>query len=1436
MTVYLAHAPEDSRFAAELRRRLDDLRVPVWDGPRELRGGSKLTAEISAAIGDAAHVLVVLSPATVNSPQVRWEITKALEVERERSDGFRVIPVLLPGITPDALDLWFPERPLAVPVEVGPGGLSVAVPALLAALDRRSPTDHEPPGQPEAKPVEELVLKLTDPRIETVDGKRRVRATATLTHEPARDGTPPVESRRYPLEAPLGPIEAADLKWYLEDYHVWPVGVFRQRAEEIQSKLPVWGRELYAAALGQPEAREPLTAWEHAAAAGERRFSVLVDGDLPRGASAADQADAREAATALLTLPWELLHDQRGWLFQGGEPVRVRRRLPNRERRAPRPTALPVRILLVSPRPEVDGDGNPIGYIDHRVSARPLVEAVENLGELARLTVLQPPTYAALQLALQEGDQGFPYDVVHFDGHGVYDRQVGLGGLCFEDPAERERRRLDFVDATRLAGLVRRHRIPLMFLEACQTAMSEIDPTASVAARLLDEGVTSVVAMSHSVLVETARRFVQSFYAELARGARVGAAMLAGQQALYADQARGRVLGAGELRLQDWFVPVLYQEEQDPQLITEVPPAAVRRLEATRRQISLGELPEAPEHRFRGRSRELLNLERLLHRKPWAVVRGTGGQGKTTLAIELARWLVRTNRFERAAFVSLEQHREARAVLDTIGRQLVGPQYTVAQYPDLDQASQLVERALSDRPTIVVVDNCESLLPDPDDAVAEIFTLCRRLLDADPRTRFVFTTRESLPIPFERPAAERTLGALHPADAVELVAEVMKQHGWTPPEDDAGEAPQQITDLVEAVNRHARALVLLAREVAQRGVTATTADLRSLMTHLEVRHPGDRENSLYASVELSLRRLSPESRRHVRAVAVCHGGVHFAVLTVLTGLTGDALLRVTAEVIDVGLGEDLGDGHLRLDPGLAPYLLGELTAGEIEALREKWIKAMAGLTEQMNNDPDVYRARRLTSVELPNLVAMLDLLPGPWPPDDVVTLAHHVECLLENLGRPRALARAVQAREAASAELNGWSAARFRSDGATIDRLMERGDLGAVRAASEQLLARCLEAGEQAYPLAASDIAAAYLRLGRSLNAIGNAEAALAPLAEARRRFTAMTDGTDDRMISLVITEIGNSCVRLGRLSDAATAYEEAIELTSKAGELRDVAVNKAQLATVRLEQKRYDEALRGYRETLDTFRTMGEPLRVADSWYQIALVYQTAGQWDAAEQAHREALAIRVREDDVPGQANSLLGLGVVSANRERYQDAVAFLRQTAELRARMNDRRGEGSARGNLAQALTFLGRYDEARREIESAIARLEPFGHADEMWMAWHMAERLETAAGRAEEALAARRRARDIYLAYRRAGGESQARLGFAVAFFTQQALQHGRGQALQALNESTAPEVPPWSLVKRQIRAVLAGDRARIEAGEADLDFLDAAEIRLMIEVLDRDG
>jgi hypothetical protein len=824
--IFISHSSKDDAFVKELRETLEDSGLSVWVDSRSLRGGSKLAPEIEAAIEQARQFLAVISTNTINSPWVRKEIRKALAVEGSRKDdGYRVIPLLLPGIEPSALENWFDEEPVGIRIEVKAGGLSEALPQILAALGESLPVDRQPVKTVAPQPVEELVLRLDDLRIETKEGKRRAQAVAQLVYEPADNSARNVESKRFIFIAPLGVIETEDLRWYLEEYFVWPIGVFKERAERIESQLPQWGQALYQAALAPQIAQEAVAAWQHAGTDGERRFSVFVDRELPDGASDEEQAAAREAATEMLSLPWELLHDGDGFLFHGKHPVRVRRRLPNRHPQPVRPTGLPIRILMVSPRPE---DAN-TGYIDHRISARPLVEAIETLGELAKLSLLTPPTFPALEEALQKAAaDGVPFDVVHFDGHGVYDQRVGLGGLCFEDPNDAPKlrgRAPELIHAEKLAEVIRDHRIPLVFLEACQSAATESDPTASVAAKLLDQGVTSVVAMSHSVLVETAHRFVKAFYRELAEGKRVGTAMIAGQRELHRDTYRGKQMGAGELRLQDWFVPVLYQEEQDPQLITKLQPKEVQQRQAKQRRLSLGNLPNPPAHEFQGRSRELLALERLLHAEPYAVVRGQGGAGKTTLAAELARWLVRVGRFRRAAFVSLEQYTDARSVLDNLGQQLLSQDdnWSVAQYPDLKQALQPVERALADRPTIIVLDNLESVLPDqkgqlPPGAapVVELFDLCQQLLEADPATRIVFTSREELTAPFDNKRREILLGALSRDDAIKLVGEVMKQEGLIPKADDPGSDPQEIVDLVEAVNCHARALVLLARSGTSR--------------------------------------------------------------------------------------------------------------------------------------------------------------------------------------------------------------------------------------------------------------------------------------------------------------------------------------------------------------------------------------------------------------------------------------------------------------------------------------------------------------------------------------------------------------------------------------------------------------------------------------------
>jgi hypothetical protein len=359
--------------------------------------------------------------------------------------------------------------------------------------------------------------------------------------------------------------------------------------------------------------------------------------------------------------------------------------------------ATPIRILLVTARPEDEA----CGYIDHRASALPLVEAMEALPGLVKIHVLSPPTLPALRQELDRArGEKKPYHVVHFDGHGVYDKHVGLGGLCFElpeDTGKLEQRRHVTVYTSELGPLLRDHRIPLVFLEACQTAQAE-KASESVASELLKVGVASVVAMSHSVLVETAKRFVAVFYQALAEGKRVGDAMLAGQRQLKDDTFRGRIFGAGELRLEDWFVPVLFQEKDDPQLFKLTPAKQTVADFQAALAARLGNLPPVPETGFVGRSRELLALQRLLRHERYAVVRGQGGEGKTALAAEFARWMVRSHQIRRAAFVSVETHSHRLAVLDAIGGQLVGKATPPPPSTTSRKALLPIERACASNP------------------------------------------------------------------------------------------------------------------------------------------------------------------------------------------------------------------------------------------------------------------------------------------------------------------------------------------------------------------------------------------------------------------------------------------------------------------------------------------------------------------------------------------------------------------------------------------------------------------------------------------------------------------------------------------------------------------------------------------------------------------
>lgn len=1454
--LFISHSSQDDAFVRELREALALHGQDGWIDSRELRGGDPLWPEIQKAIENASAYAIVVSPDAFQSKWVGKELRHALAIREQRGkDKFPVIPLSLNGTKLGVLEELFGEEPVYIPVSSDAGGVEAAMNALLVALGKRLPADVPAVVQPKAELLEELVLELTDLKIHEQDGVRRASARARLVYEPATPGQPDVHSvKSWRLIAPIGLIEADDLRWYLEKYAIWPSHYFRDRARKVEENLVKWGQLLYEAAMPVVHTANLMNAWANIGNHAGRRFSVQVDATLEDGADEADVKMAKEAATLLLGLPWELLHDSKSYLFLGAKPVRVRRRIPGTEALEVPVVATPIRILLVTARPEDES----CGYLDHRASALPLVEAMESLPGLVKLHVLSPPTLPALRTELDRArDQKKPYHVVHFDGHGVFSREVGLGGLCFENPEDigkLEQRRHVTIFTSELGPLLRDHRIPLVFLEACQTAQAE-NASESIASELLRIGVASVVAMSHSVLVETSRRFVEAFYDTLAAGRRVGDAMLIGQRTLKDDTFRGRIFGAGELRLEDWFVPVLYQEKEDPQLFKVTPAKQTQEDFQAALAARLGDLPAPPETGFIGRSRELLALQRLLREKRYAVVRGQGGEGKTALAAEFARWMVRSQQLHRAAFVSVEMYGYQRAVVDALGKQLVHKDFSAAG--DLEEAIKQVERALREQSALLVIDNMESVLLPPfmlevtpealsqeaADELEAILALCERLLKAGD-TRVIFTSREALPAPFDATRNRRELHQLAREDAVKLVERVLNVG-----DADAGAssdaAREEIEQLVDAVHCHARTLALLAPSLRKHGVEAARESLVELMAQMEKKFPGSREGSVFASVELSLRRMSAVNQGRARVLGVFHGGVQLDVLRAIVQWEEADVISLAHELVNMGLATPSRYNHLRLNPALCPYLRERIHAAEREELTARWSQAMLSYLEFLwkaqHQNADV--AATLTDLELPNLFALLDLMQHQGDAAMTIRLATTLFELLRNTSKPRLLERIGQARDSAAAALgDDWNNARFQSACTRIEQQLFSGRLREALDGAQQLFERCRVMGEQAYPDADYDLAIAAFLLGRVLRFIGASDSALPMLEEAQRRFNLIEQRAPslvaDSMVSNCIVERGECFRALGRLDEAAAAFEESLRRDSETGRQQsgDYAYTVGELGLVRLLQDRSKEALKAFNEARERLTRLDQPTAVALIWHRTGIVYQRMQQHDEAEDAYRESLAITVRIGDREGQARTLVQLGSLYSELGRLDEAVIFYCQAADKYFEVGIKLREGETRRNLANALCKVGRLDDARQEVQLAIECGTQFGHTSEPWTAWIILAGIEARAGNPAAAADAKRKGIACYLAYRRDGGENHEAEGRINRAVTEPLLAGDAATAASLLHQlATHPNATgPLGTYIRSLQAIVDGRRDRTLADAPDLNYMMAAEILLLIETLEQ--
>ena len=247
-------------------------------------------------------------------------------------------------------------------------------------------------------------------------------------------------------------------------------------------------------------------------------------------------------APAIAGLPWELLYDRRRGSFVAlSEKTPVVRYLEVPD--PPRPLAvngsLKILVVLSSPTdlPELDVDGEWRRFKD--------ALAPKIADGTVQLDRLPSPTIAALSKWLR----GNHVHVLHFIGHGGYDRDIEDGVLFFTDRFSRRSQ----VSPNVLGPFLHDHDpLRLVVLNACHSArVDSTDAFSGMAQGLVQQDCTAVVAMQFPISDSAAAEFTGDFYGALADGLPVDQAVTSGRKALLADY------------IDEWATPVLFLRSPD---------------------------------------------------------------------------------------------------------------------------------------------------------------------------------------------------------------------------------------------------------------------------------------------------------------------------------------------------------------------------------------------------------------------------------------------------------------------------------------------------------------------------------------------------------------------------------------------------------------------------------------------------------------------------------------------------------------------------------------------------------------------------------------------------------------------------------------------------------------------------------------------------------
>jgi predicted ATPase/class 3 adenylate cyclase len=644
-----------------------------------------------------------------------------------------------------------------------------------------------------------------------------------------------------------------------------------------------------------------------------------------------------------------------------------------------------------------------------------------------------------------------------------------------------------------------------------------------------------------------------------------------------------------------------------------------------------------------GRARELELVAGLLADDGTRLVTltGTGGAGKSRLALEAARGALRE--FPDGVYlVSLAPITDPDLVLAEIAR-VLGVRDTTSR-PHVEALAD----ALRGRRILLVIDNFEHVAA----AANDLSLLLRRA----PDPVVLATSRRRLRISGEHVV---TVGPLPDDDAATLFLERASAADPAFSAEDTDRA--LVGQICNRVDRLPLAIELAAARTPALGPEALLGRLDHALRVLTggLRDAPARQRTLRATIDWSYGLLSPSQRALHAALAVFRGGSTLVAIERVCGQLSGNLVADLSELVDTGL--------LRREAvaGVDPRF--RMLATVHEYARE--------ILDTVAN-ADVLRERH--AAFFGDLAARAE--PGLEGNDQAAWLVQ-VERELDNVRAALEFA--------------------FRS-GHTALGLRMVSSLGRFwRAHGHVTEARRWLAQGLSLPGDVSLEVRAYAVWTAARQAMAQHDYdAAAPLA--REANALFRETGHEREVVFSLCELANIALVRDEVDHARTLADEARTVAAALGDARTVSAVlqlQASVAETRGEHWRAQEL---YDEALALRRTLGDRLLVLDSAYNLGAAAFAAEDHERAQEALEDCLALSRDLGDTLHLAAALCVLGEVALLDGALGRAEDLLRESLEIYAGLPDDRASAECVLGLAGVSASHGRYDEAARLLGAAEA--------------------------------------------------------------------------------------------------------------------------------------